>query len=266
VCLLHFTMLNSCTSLHRLLPPLLRTFSSLPPAFQSPISAPLTYVINALINIPISTSLRPLWFGASTSTQLSRLSGSSKSLSTLPTPQHAESSPSSGSGFPTQLPSSTSSKPSTLDHAPSVITAGRQSLSRSSSPGATPPTNVIQRAFDLLEVSFSHYFPGNIDPDEQEVRERCRHETGDDSLDDLLSPLLVLIVRLCIADDNSKACVRQWLVPDELDRSTALEARSDLLGRCLRLLRTVYHPTLKDAVGEMLFAMSNSNGSSILLM
>jgi Guanine nucleotide exchange factor synembryn len=124
----------------------------------------------------------------------------------------------------------------------------------------------MQRAFDLFDVSFSHYFPGNIDPDEQEVRERCRQEAGDNTLDDLLSPLLVLISRLCIADDGSKARVRQWLVPDDLDRSTALEARSDLLGRCLRLLGSVYHPRLKDAVGEMLFAMSDSNGSSILLL
>lgn len=183
------------------------------------------------------------------------------------TPQHIESSPSSGSGSPTQTISSTSLKPSTLDRALSVIAAGRRSLSLSRSPSpAPPPTNVILRAFDLLEVSFSHYFPGNIDPDEQEVRERCRRDAGDNTLDDLLSPLLVLIARLCIADDSSRARVRQWLVPEDLDRSTALEARSDLLGRCLRLLGSVYHPRLKDAVGEMLFAMSDSNGSFILSM
>ena len=96
------------------------------------------------------------------------------------------------------------------------------------------------------------------------MRERCKHEAGDNTLDDLLSPLLVLISRLCLADDDSKTRVRQWLVPDHLDRSTALEARPDLLGRCLRLLGSVYHPRLKDAVGEMLFAMSDSNGSSII--
>jgi len=143
-----------------------------------------------------------------------------------------------------------------------VIAVGRKSLSRSPSPNASP-TNVIQRAFDLLEISFSHYFPDTVDPDEPEVRERCRHEAGDNTLDDLLSPLLVLISRLCLADDGSKTRVRQWFVPDDLDRSTALEARSDLLGRCLRLLGSVYHPRLKDAVGEMLFAMSDSNASTL---
>ena len=133
-------------------------------------------------------------------------------------------------------------------------------------PHASSPTNVVHRALDLLEISFSHFFPGNIDPDEPEVRERCRHEIGDNSLDDLLSPLLVLISRLCLGDDGSKTRVRQWLVPDDLDRSTALEARPDLLGKCLRLLGSVYYPRLKDAVGEMLFAMSGSDGSSILTM
>jgi len=146
------------------------------------------------------------------------------------------------------------------------MVAGRRSLSRLPSPSTTLPTNVIQRAFDLLEVSFFRYFPGSIDPDEQDAREQCRRDAGDNTLDDLLSPLVVLISRLCIADEVSRARVRQWLVPDDLDRSTALEARSDLLGRCLRLLGSVYHPRLKDAVGEMLFAMSDSNGSSILLM
>lgn len=250
------------SKLDGLLPPLLRTFSTLPPTFPSPVSAPLTHVIHALITIPIFSSLRPIWFGANTSTQSPRLSGNNSKISATPT-QPAESSPSSGSDSPTQVPFPASPKPSTLDRALSVIVAGRRSLTRSPSPNTTTSFNVIQRACDLLEVSFCHYFPGDIDPDEQEVRERCRHEAGDNTLDDLLSPLLVLISRLCIADDGSKARVRQFLVPDDLDRSTPLEARSDLLGRCLRLLGSVYHPRLKDAVGEMLFAMSDSNASTL---
>jgi len=190
-----------------LLPPLLRTFFTLPPTLPGPISAPLTHVIHALITIPITPSLRSIWFSTKNS-------------------------------------------------------AGRRSLSRSPSP-SPPSVHVIQRALDLLEVSFSHYFPGDIDPDNQEVRERCRQEAGDMTLDDLLTPLLVLISKLCIADEISRAHVRQWLVPENLDRSAALEARSDLLGRCLRLLGSVHHSRLKDAVGEMLFAMSDSNASTL---
>lgn len=230
-------------------------------------SAPLTHVIHALITIPITSSLRSVWFGESTSVQSPRLSGSSSKRSSRPsTPQHAESSQSSGSNSPIQALPPTTPKPSTLDRALSVIATGRRSLSRSPSPNVVSPTSVVQRAFDLLEVSFSHFFPGSIDPDEQEVRERCKEEAGDNTLDDLLSPLLVLISRLCIADEGSRARVRQSLVPDDLDRSTPLEARTDLLGRCLRLLGSVYNARLKDAVGEMLFAMSDSNGSSVPIM
>jgi hypothetical protein len=86
-----------------------------------------------------------------------------------------------------------------------------------------------------------------------------------DSLDEILSPLVVLISRLCQADETCRVRVRQWIVPDDLDRSSALEARSDLLGRCLRLLGSVYNCRLKDSVGEMLFAMSDSNGKVVIL-
>lgn len=92
------------------------------------------------------------------------------------------------------------------------------------------------------------------------MREKCQEEVGDKSLDDVLSPLTMLITRLCNGDETSRARVRQWIVPDDLDRSESLEERSDTLGRCLRLLGCVYHARLKDSVGEMLYAMSGSDG------
>jgi len=113
---------------------------------------------------------------------------------------------------------------------------------------------------DLLDVSFSHFFPGAIDADDPSARERAKKESPDNSLDDLMSPLVVLISRLCVADENTRIRIRQWIVPDDLDRASPLEERPDILGRCLRLLGSVYHPRLKDSVGEMLYAMADSNG------
>jgi Guanine nucleotide exchange factor synembryn. len=118
---------------------------------------------------------------------------------------------------------------------------------------------------DLLEVSFSHYLPGAIDPDDPELREQCKKEGLDNSLDDVLSPLVVLMTRLSIADEPSRVRIREWIVPTDLDRTGPLEARADLLGRCLRLLGSVYHPRLKDAVGEFLFAMCDSDGAKNVL-
>ena len=127
-----------------------------------------------------------------------------------------------------------------------------------------PQPDILKCAFDLLERTLSHYLPGDISPDAEEVREKCSDEVGDKSLDDVLAPLAVLITRLCSGDETSRARVRQWIVPDDLDRSESLEGRSDTLGRCLRLLGSVYHPRLKDSVGEMLYAMSGSDGEFFL--
>ena len=155
--------------------------------------------------------------------------------------------------------SPTSPKPSTLDRALSVLAAGRRSLSRAPSPSTASSLDTLQRACDLLETAFAHYFPGDVEPDDLDLRQKVKAETSD-SLDDMLSPLVILISRLCLGDEGCKVRVRQWLVPDDLDRTSPLEQRADILGRCLRLLASVYHPRLKDAVGEMLYAAADSDG------
>ncbi|KAK0451971.1 guanine nucleotide exchange factor [Desarmillaria tabescens] len=234
-------------NLDGLLPSLLRTFYSLPPTFPSPLVSPLTHVIHALITIPISSSLKLIWLGPSTPERRSSSNSSSPKMST-------------SSGGDSPVLSQTPPKSSTLDRALSVLSvAGRRSLSRSPSPNTATPQDILLRAHDLLEVSFSHYFPGSIDPDDSSVRERPKKEQLDGSLDDIISPLIVLITRLCLADATSRGRLREWIVPPDLDRSAPLEGRSDMLGRCLRLMGSVYHPRLKDSVGEMLFAMSDSD-------
>jgi len=53
------------------------------------------------------------------------------------------------------------------------------------------------------------------------------------------------------------------LLPANLDRTLALESRTDLLGRCLRLLASIHHARLKDVVGEMLFAICDSDATML---
>ncbi|KAF8830322.1 hypothetical protein HHX47_DHR2000433 [Lentinula edodes] len=261
--------------LEGLLPPLLRAYHTIPPTFPMPLVAPLTHIIHALIVIPVNPSLRPIWFNMippamGRSSTSSRTSSSRKSSTNI---NSASSSPVLGSPTlgPSESPdrrSNTSIKPSTLDRALSVISAGRKSLSRSPSP--SPPStsrDVFQRTHDLLEVAFSHHFPDNSDPDSQEVREAFKQEveaTGapsDTSLDDILSPLVVLCTRLCLADESSRVRMREWTVPPDLDRTNPLDERADFLGRCIRLLGSVYHTRLKDAVGEMLYAACDSDAA-----
>ena len=240
-------------SINSLLPPLLRVFHNLPPTSPCPIVAPLTHVIHSLITIPVTPTLLSTWFGQSTSgnsaSPRTPLSGSSESVP----------------GSRSDSPDHSSIRSSTLDRALSVLAAGRRSLSRTSrSLNIVTSYDVLQHAYDLFEVSSSRYFPGKSDPDDTEVRTRCKAESSD-TLDDMLSPLVVLITKLCIADEASRTRVRHWIVPEDLDRSSPLEERPDITGRCLRLLSCVYHPRLKDAVGELLFAIADSDGKIFIL-
>ncbi|KAF8803720.1 hypothetical protein BYT27DRAFT_7195060 [Phlegmacium glaucopus] len=244
-----------------LLPHFLRVFHDLPPTSPCPITSPLTHVIHALITVPVTPTLRPTWLGLQRKSSRSRNSASNSPKTQ--TSRSSESFPQSRSDSPARSDQSpTSLKPSTLDRALSVLAAGRRSLNRTPSLNNVTSYDVLQHAYDLLEVSFSHYFPGKTEPDDPEVRARCKAESSD-TLEDMLSPLVVLITKLCIADEASRTRVRHWIVPEDLDRSSPLEERPDILGRCLRLLSCIYHPRLKDAIGELLFAVADSDASTL---
>lgn len=116
----------------------------------------------------------------------------------------------------------------------------------------------MQHSYSLLDVTLAYYLPGDIDPDDISVREKCTNEGGN-NLDEILTPLVVLITRLSFGDEGSRIRLREWVIPHDLDRMTPLETRADLLGRCLRLMASVYHGRLKDAVGEMFYVMCDSD-------
>ncbi|KAG6919461.1 hypothetical protein DXG01_005720 [Tephrocybe rancida] len=250
------------SKLDSLLAPALRVFTSLPPTSPGPIAAPLTHVIHTLITIPVTPELCPIWFGTNAiASPRSSQSSSPKHTSRSQTP--ATSGPASRSNSPvrTAQPTPASPKPSTLGRASSVIAPGRRSLSCSLPAVPNTPAGVLQRAYDLLDTAFAHYFPDVVDVDDSSVRDRRKQESPDNSLDDLLSPLVMLLSRLCAGDETSRVRIRQLVIPDDLDRSAPLEGRADILGRCLRLMTSVYHSRLKDSVGELLFAMCESDAS-----
>lgn len=109
-----------------------------------------------------------------------------------------------------------------------------------------------------MDVTLARYLPEALDPDDASVREKCKRD--DTTLDELVTPLVLLVARICIGDESSRARLRTWLIPSNLDRTSPLEARPDTLGRCLRLLGSVYHANLKKAVGEMMYAMCDLDG------
>ncbi|KAG2069989.1 hypothetical protein BDR04DRAFT_1100654 [Suillus decipiens] len=236
-----------------ILPPLLRAFQTIPLSSPNPLTPPLTHVIHSLITIPVDASSRAIWFGSRPD-----------SHSTTPQPSSPESTTSSltGSNHDNQ---STLKEPKArhIERAiSSVISAGRRSLCRSPRSDSSSAADCASRAYELLDMTLAHFLPGDIDPDDPSVQDLCKID-GDTSLDEILCPLVLLITRLCLGDDDAKTRIRQWLVPENLDRTHPLERRADLLGRCLRLLASVYHSRLKDAMGEMLYAMCDSNATSL---
>ncbi|TFY83256.1 hypothetical protein EWM64_g757 [Hericium alpestre] len=245
-----------------ILPPLLRAFNTLPPTFPSPLAPPLTHIIHSLISIPITSNLRPIWLPSPPSSPRS----SPRSASNTGSPVlSSDNRPLHGDG-PSSPEKEKGGGSGAIGRALHALSAGRRSLSsRPTSPSSSAITSydTLLRAYDLMEVSFSHFFPGNTDVDDKTIRQRAQEET-DGTLDELFCPLVMLITKACIADQNARMRVKDWILPANLDRSgSALESRPDLLGRCLRLLASVYHPRLKDATGEMLFAICNSDATTL---
>ncbi|KIO27746.1 hypothetical protein M407DRAFT_23051 [Tulasnella calospora MUT 4182] len=140
----------------------------------------------------------------------------------------------------------------------------RQRLSPTSPPSGTlplpnAPKDALRRGYDLLDATLATFTPE--DPDDKSVRAKCREM--DVSLDDVAPPLALLMARMVREDDEARRRMKQWILPSDLDRSTPLEKKSNFLGRCLRLMTSVYFPRLKDSVGEMLFALCNSDPNAM---
>ncbi|KAG8889079.1 hypothetical protein FRB98_005828 [Tulasnella sp. 332] len=129
--------------------------------------------------------------------------------------------------------------------------------SGASTPVAGPATEALRRAYDLLDATLAYFTPG--DPDDLEVRAKCKRE--DVALDDVGPPLALLLANMVRDNEGARGQVKQWLLPVDLDRSQPLEKRADILGRCLRMMASVYFPKLKDSIGEMLFALCNSDAN-----
>ena len=221
----------------------------------------MTQVIHALITIPVTPALRAKWFPVLSNPGSPRQQ--SKPVTPVGSPPLPDSPNTSGSR--SESPGGKDSKEvkaGAFDRAFARLSVARKaSTHRSTSPNSQLRLDTLLRAYDLLDVTMAHNLPGRIDPADPSVRERCRNESDCD-LDDLMSPLVILLTKLVTADEGARKRMREWILPDNLDRTSPLEERTDILGRCLRLLSCIHHPRLKDAVGEMLYAVCDSDGMS----
>ncbi|KAG8740642.1 hypothetical protein FRC10_004100 [Ceratobasidium sp. 414] len=254
--------------------PLIRLFHTLPSTSSAPLAPPLTHVIHALLNVPVAPYAHLLF----------PESGSGSPTAGHPSASSPRTSRSNSAGATQSPRPSFSGEKAGL--AGSVVEAGASGsggngsplsralnlLNRKTSPARSKPSSPIAtpsslpqgdsalRALHLLQSTLALHLPGNSDPDDSSIRTAARAKGI--VLDELAPPVAAFITRLVSGDAGARAKVAAIVVPADMDRSSALEKRDDFLGRCLRLMTSVYYPMLKDAVGEMLFTICGSDGQA----
>ncbi|KIO03052.1 hypothetical protein M404DRAFT_1001674 [Pisolithus tinctorius Marx 270] len=247
-----------------LIPPLLRAFHRLPAQSPHPLVPPMLHIIHALIIIPVNASNRTLWFGSQPPSPPARVTPTDSATSSL----SGSPCPDTNTNLPAAKEKEKEPKTRAIDRAISAFAAGRRSFSWSSSSRSTTPVAVpdtAMRACELLDSTLAAFFQGDHDPDEAVVRNRFQGHwsLNESSMGDIITPFVLLITRFCLGDEDAKLRIRNWFVPESLDRTTPLEGRDDVLGRCLRVLQSVYHDRLGKCVGEMFFAMYDSNPTNL---
>lgn len=74
--------------------------------------------------------------------------------------------------------------------------------------------DVLTRAMDLLDISLAHYLPGSIDPDDGSVKQLCVQE--DIQLDHVMTPLVLLVTKLCKNNLDCRKTFRGRILPADL--------------------------------------------------
>ncbi|EEB95318.1 hypothetical protein MPER_05726, partial [Moniliophthora perniciosa FA553] len=88
-----------------------------------------------------------------------------------------------------------------LLHYPKLVECEPQASSTSED--SSKIIDVVTRTRDLIDECFALYFPKNKSPDDSSVRDHARSLHPDDELDDILSPLAMLLTRLCLGSAST---------------------------------------------------------------
>ncbi|CEL59232.1 Synembryn-B OS=Danio rerio GN=ric8b PE=2 SV=1 [Rhizoctonia solani AG-1 IB] len=227
--------------------PLIKLLHTLPSPSSNPITGNLTYAIHALLNVPVAPFAH-LWFP-----QSPKPSRSSSSSTQSPRPSLDK------GGSLVEGSGSGSGSGSPLSRALNLL--NRKSSPSRKTPPPPPTGDSAIRALSILQSLLALHLPGNCEPDEAGVRAATKDKGV--SLDEVAPPVVALVTRLAMGDEGAKSRITAVVLPTDMDRSSPLEKKDDFLGRCLRLMTSVYYPTLKDAIGEMLFVLCGSDGQAL---
>lgn len=198
----------------------------------------MTHLLHALLPIPCIDRLQPVWFAdfgdsgeASDKTHKGWKSIGSALWDSLPSRGNRADSPtqeynsqsSSPGASPKGKEKDTDGK-NALDRALSMLDPRRSLSSRSSSPVSVHTVKdvckdpsrpeVLVRAMDLLDASLAHYLPGNVDSDDTSIKQICQQE--DVQLDHVLTPLVLLVTKLCRQNLECRKTFRNRILPPDL--------------------------------------------------
>ncbi|KNC97128.1 uncharacterized protein SPPG_07521 [Spizellomyces punctatus DAOM BR117] len=93
---------------------------------------------------------------------------------------------------------------------------------------------------------------------EEEVR------VGGVLLDESCSPLVLVLVGVARGDVHARAVMRDWIMPNDIDRSQPLDKGTTLTARLIRYMTSITYPNLRQAVSELFFILSNESPETLV--
>ncbi|ORY31806.1 guanine nucleotide exchange factor synembryn-domain-containing protein [Naematelia encephala] len=236
-----------------LLWPLLYLLHSLPQVNPTP---PLSHVLHALLLVPFSSSLLSTWRSIPEPPSPTPSSSSVRALLNkvkLSSPPRKSTSISDTPGGSFIRNKSPSPSPPSIPPSPPVLRKRPITLpGRKTFPAALPAR--VLRVFEGF-VDTYYPFPRGWDEEVKGLK-----------VDEILPPILLLLVRIAQGCMEFRTWLRDNLLPKNLDRSKEagpLESRRGVLGDLLRLMQCATHPSSRDTAGELLWAICDSNPSTL---
>ncbi|CEH15481.1 Signaling protein RIC-8/synembryn (regulates neurotransmitter secretion) [Ceraceosorus bombacis] len=251
-------------ALEGLIEPTIQLLLSATDPLSLPLAPPLTNAIAVLLNCPVGAN-RAAWYsvrrnsrdsGRSDDEQVSQPASPSTARRVANVLFPKSSSTASPRFGGSSTPSSPLSQHLSLSGPDTASTTGEMGTTISSTGVALAPS-ILAVLVNMLEGALLRYFPAVDDSDDSQAKHAAARDGVD--LEDHHQPLILLLRKLATEDQRCRAALRARLLPSDIDRSSPLDKRNDLTGRCVRLMSSVFLSRLARVMGEMLLAVCDGN-------
>ncbi|KAI8806291.1 guanine nucleotide exchange factor [Cladochytrium replicatum] len=118
---------------------------------------------------------------------------------------------------------------------------------------------VVQQSLEILERVIAHAYGGADSAAPGSVDEKPT--IGGQKVDDVLSPLLILMTHLAAGDQRAREMMRGKIMPDDIDRSKPLDKGSAVPNVMIRFMTSVTMNNVRESASELLFELSGADAS-----